>query len=151
MKYLNYDTTTGQIKGFYDPEINGPNIPTPNIQISDAQWQTCLSGRYQVDLSTQAIVASPAPPPPSPDPATELETYFLQQFLANTSQLSDTQIGGIFQAKAAIDSIFQLLQSGSIDEATCKIAILGAIKTPSLPSTLEAVRTDILNYAEGLL
>jgi len=79
MKYVNYDKTTGEILGWYSPEINGTyvpevpevlnadgtvktkaipahydisNIPTPNIEVSDINWQTAISNNYNfVDVS----------------------------------------------------------------------------------------------------
>jgi hypothetical protein len=70
MKIVNYDKTTGKILGWYDSEIHGTyipeepeelnedgsvktnavpsyyditNIPTPNTEVSDIQWQTALN------------------------------------------------------------------------------------------------------------
>ena len=41
MKYANYDEKTNEILGFYDDDIH-LTIPTPNIKISDDEWQEAL-------------------------------------------------------------------------------------------------------------
>lgn len=51
-----------QVIGWYDPEIHS-NIPTPNIEVSDSEWQICVDNNYnayvngefcQKDFSTPA-------------------------------------------------------------------------------------------------
>jgi hypothetical protein len=48
-KYLNYDST-GNILGFYSDDVHSV-IPTPNIKITNEQWQDCLSnpGRRKIE------------------------------------------------------------------------------------------------------
>lgn len=41
MKYVNYNTDTNEILGFYDDSIH-KTIPTPNVKISDDEWQEAL-------------------------------------------------------------------------------------------------------------
>lgn len=41
MKYVNYNTDTNKILGFYDDSIH-KTIPTPNVKISDDEWQEAL-------------------------------------------------------------------------------------------------------------
>lgn len=41
MKYANYDEKTNEILGFYDDNIH-ETIPTPNVKISDDEWQEAL-------------------------------------------------------------------------------------------------------------
>lgn len=41
MKYVNYNADTNEILGFYDDSIHN-TIPTPNIKISDDEWQEAL-------------------------------------------------------------------------------------------------------------
>lgn len=41
MKYVNYNTDTNEILGYYDDSIHN-TIPTPNIKISDDEWQEAL-------------------------------------------------------------------------------------------------------------
>jgi len=83
MKYANYDKTTGKLLGWYSPEINGnyipevpevlnmdgtvktkaipahydiSNIPTPNIEVSEADWQTALENGYNyVDATKKTL------------------------------------------------------------------------------------------------
>jgi len=83
MKYANYDKTTGKLLGWYSPEINGTyipevpevlntdgtvktkaipahydisNIPIPNIEVSEADWQTALENGYNfVDATKKTL------------------------------------------------------------------------------------------------
>lgn len=41
MKYVNYNADTNEILGYYDDSIH-ETIPTPNIKISDDEWQEAL-------------------------------------------------------------------------------------------------------------
>lgn len=41
MKYVNYSADTNEILGFYDDSIH-KTIPTPNVKISDDEWQEAL-------------------------------------------------------------------------------------------------------------
>lgn len=41
MKYVNYNADTNEILGFYDDSIH-KTIPTPNVKISDDEWQKAL-------------------------------------------------------------------------------------------------------------
>ncbi len=47
MYFGNYDIT-GKYIGFYTKEINGDNIPIPNIELSEKEWQEALIGNYKV-------------------------------------------------------------------------------------------------------
>lgn len=60
MKYLNYDETTGEIKGFYSDEIHSV-IPAPNIEITDEVWQNLIAnnGKHKVNVNTLEIVEKP--------------------------------------------------------------------------------------------
>jgi len=83
MKYANYDKINGKLLGWYSPEINGTyipevpevlnmdgtvktkaipahydisNIPTPNIEVSEADWQTALENGYNfVDATKKTL------------------------------------------------------------------------------------------------
>ena len=60
---VNYDTTTGAIKGFYPDDIAYANIPEPHIEIDETAHQDCMNhqGLRKVDLSTQKIVTCELP------------------------------------------------------------------------------------------
>lgn len=55
---VNYDPTTGAIKGFYPEDIGYANIPEPHIEIDETTHQDCMNhqGLRKVDLATQKIV-----------------------------------------------------------------------------------------------
>lgn len=83
MKYAYYDETTGRLLGWYDESIHGAyvpkveavmdeagnivteaipsyydisDIPTPNIPMSDAEWQTAVNNGYNyVDAATNTL------------------------------------------------------------------------------------------------
>ena len=42
MKYAHYDINTKKLLGWYDSEVS-PSIPTPNIEITEEDWQSALS------------------------------------------------------------------------------------------------------------
>lgn len=60
---VNYDTTTGAIKGFYPDDIAYANIPEPHIEIDETTHQDCMNhqGLRKVDIATQKIVACELP------------------------------------------------------------------------------------------
>lgn len=39
---------TGDYTGFYTKEIHGDNIPTPNVELTEEQWQEATTGRYKL-------------------------------------------------------------------------------------------------------
>jgi len=47
MFYGNYDSD-GNYIGFYTKDIHGENIPTPNIELSEREWQEALTDNYKV-------------------------------------------------------------------------------------------------------
>lgn len=60
---VNYDATTGEIKGFYPDDIGYANIPTPHIEIGKTAHQDCMNyqGLRKVDIATQKIVVCELP------------------------------------------------------------------------------------------
>lgn len=52
--FMNYDITTGEIKGFYLKSIHGSNIPTPNIEITQEKHQFYMenNGKYKINVTT---------------------------------------------------------------------------------------------------
>ena len=60
---VNYDSTTGVIKGFYPDDIAYANIPKPYIEIDETTHQDCMNhqGLRKVDIATQKIVACELP------------------------------------------------------------------------------------------
>ena len=55
MKYANYDETNGKLSGWYDSEIH-ETIPTPNIEVSDEDWQVAIDNNYNfVDVTTNTL------------------------------------------------------------------------------------------------
>jgi hypothetical protein len=83
MKYVNYDKNTGKILGWYDDTVNGTyvpevpavlnadgtikteaipahydmsNIPTPNLKVSEEQWQEAIDNNYNfVDVTNNTF------------------------------------------------------------------------------------------------
>jgi len=55
MKYAHYDNTNGKLLGWYDSEIH-EIIPTPNIEVTNEDWQTAIDNNYNfVDTTTGAL------------------------------------------------------------------------------------------------
>ena len=55
MKYAHYNETNGKLLGWYDSEIH-ETIPTPNIEISEEDWQTAIDNNYNfVDADTNTL------------------------------------------------------------------------------------------------
>ena len=46
MKYVNYDTDTGKILGYYDSVINEGCIPDTAVEITDIAWKNALDNNY---------------------------------------------------------------------------------------------------------
>ena len=62
MYYGNYDQN-GKYIGFFLTEIHGDNIPTPNIELTEQQWQQALTGDWQVINGQHTYVPLPEPSP----------------------------------------------------------------------------------------
>ncbi len=45
MKIAHYDETNGKLLGWYDSEIH-KEIPTPNIEVNETDWQTAIDNSY---------------------------------------------------------------------------------------------------------
>jgi len=55
MKYAHYNETDGKLLGWYDSEIH-TTIPTPNIEISETDWQVAVDNGYNyVDVATGTL------------------------------------------------------------------------------------------------
>jgi hypothetical protein len=55
MKYAHYDENTNTLEGWYDEEIHD-NIPTPNIAVSDEDWQIAIDNDYNyVDPDNETL------------------------------------------------------------------------------------------------
>ena len=55
MKIANYNETTGKLLGWYDSEIHS-TIPTPNIEVSETDWQVALDNGYNyVDATKKTL------------------------------------------------------------------------------------------------
>lgn len=52
--FMNYDATTGEIKGFYLKSINGDNLPTPNKEITKEKHLFYMQnqGKYKLNIQT---------------------------------------------------------------------------------------------------
>lgn len=55
---VNYDTTTGEIKGFYPVDIAYTSIPEPYIEIDESAYRDCINnqGNRKVDITALKIV-----------------------------------------------------------------------------------------------
>lgn len=73
---MNYDTTTGEIKGFYLKSIHGDNIPIPTIEITPEKHQFYMenNGKYKLNPTTleDEIIPTPEPKPQPPSESDRL-------------------------------------------------------------------------------
>ena len=62
---VNYDPTTGEIKGFYPDFISYETIPEPYIEIDKTAHQDCINnqGLRRVDVTTKKIITYTPPEP----------------------------------------------------------------------------------------
>ncbi len=77
---VNYDATTGAIKGFYPDDIIYANIPLPNIEITAEQHLDCINnqGERKVDLETKKIISfEPTIPEQTPVEHEQVDTTVL--------------------------------------------------------------------------
>ena len=59
-KYAGYDSE-GNITGFYDSEISPVPSGVTAIQISDANWKTCVASQLCTVKNGQLVVVEPQP------------------------------------------------------------------------------------------
>ena len=55
---VNYDASTGEIKGFYPDDISYASIPEPYIEIDESVHQDCINnqGSRKVDVTALKII-----------------------------------------------------------------------------------------------
>lgn len=125
MYYAHYDNQTGQILGFYTPDIHGDNIPTPNIEITYEQWQECLEnqGRRKVDVTTKQIVACEPPAPTKEELIAQLDAQYQPQFQELQQAWAAAQLDG---NQTLADSIKADYASLKAEYQTKREAILSA-------------------------
>jgi hypothetical protein len=60
--FVHYDETTGDILGFYSPEIHGENMPTPNIEVTETIWLDLLENTdiKKIHPETQQVITAPS-------------------------------------------------------------------------------------------
>lgn len=188
MKYANYDKTNGKLLGWYDSEIHGTlvlevsevvnddgtvktkavpayydtsNIPTPNIEVSDADWQEAIDNGYNyVDATKKTLLNKDF------RIFTELQTskiLELETVYDAVNKLDIDYMDTTFQAdKKSQDLVVSVLSAGSVpngfywmDKANNKVdmtftdlqglssAIL--VRSQSNFDKLQGLKTDVRN------
>jgi len=112
MYYAHYDNQTGQILGFYTPDIHGNNIPTPNIEITYDQWQDCLTnqGLRKIDVTTQQIIACEPPAPTKDQLLAQLDAQYQPQFQELQQAWAAAQLDGNTALVAELRAEYQALK-----------------------------------------
>lgn len=112
MYYAHYDYQTGQILGFYTPDIHGSNITTPNIEITDEQWHDCLNnqGLRKVDVTIKQIVTCEPPAPTKDKLLTQLDTQYQTQFKELQQAWAAAQLDGNTAIAAELQDEYQALK-----------------------------------------
>jgi len=108
MYYAHYDNQTGEILGFYTPDIHN-NILTPNIEITDEQWQDCLAnqGRRKVDVTTKRIIACEPPAPTKDQLLAQLDAEYAPQFQQLQQAWAAAQLDGNTVLVAELQAEYQ--------------------------------------------
>ncbi len=112
MFYAHYDNQTGQILGFYTPDIHGNNIPTPNIKITYDQWQDCLinQGLRKIDVTTKQIIACEPPAPTKEELLAQLDAEYQPQFQQLQQAWAAAQLDGNPALVAELQAEYQALK-----------------------------------------
>ena len=73
MFFAHYDND-GIIVGFYTDDIH-KHIPTPNIVISDEEWNDCIinQGKWRINIDSKKLILSPPLPLPQKEELIEIE------------------------------------------------------------------------------
>ena len=92
---INYDATTGEIKGFYPDSIKYKTIPEPYIEIDEKQHMDCINnqGLRKIDIDNKKIISCDAPKPTNDQLLANLRAKrdeLLQQ--SDFTQLPDVQL-----------------------------------------------------------
>ena len=91
MKYVNYDTSTGDIKGFYDTVIN-TDIPDTAKKITDDVWLILINNQGKYIVDTTKIL---------PDVITSIEQIFTE--VPTVAQIEPVDEEKAAMAEAIID------------------------------------------------
>jgi hypothetical protein len=72
--YAHYDPETGEIQGYYTPEVHA-EIPTPNIELTEQEWQTALETKHIV---VDNKLVKYVPPPPTLEQVKARQIYLIK-------------------------------------------------------------------------
>ena len=100
MVKVNYDSTTGEIKGFYPDFVKYSNIPEPLIEVTEDTWHDCIAniGLRKVDLTSLVIVKYT--PAKTLAEVQETKVAELKTFLADTDYQAIKYLEGELTAEA---------------------------------------------------
>lgn len=56
MRYFGKYNENGDYVAFYNDELHGDNIPTPNIELTETQWREAISSRCRVVDGVHTLV-----------------------------------------------------------------------------------------------
>jgi len=128
MKYANYKKTNGKLLGWYDSEIH-KTIPTPNIKVSEKDWQVAIDKGYNYVNATKKTLSKK-----DFSTFTELQTaklLILETSYNKANELDIAYMSTTFQAdKKSQDLIVSVLSAGSVptgffwvDKANARVAM----------------------------
>ena len=98
MVKVNYDSTTGEIKGFYPDFVKYESIPEPLIEVTEDTWHDCIAnaGLRKVDLTNLSIVTYT--PTKTLAEMQETKTAKLRELLAQTDYEAIKYAEGVITA-----------------------------------------------------
>ena len=114
MKYAHYDETNGKLLGWYDSEIH-ETIPTPNIEISEEDWQTAIDNNYNfVDADTNTLSFKDVR---TFEQLQAVKLRELEKAYNNANQKDIEYMDTVFQADSRSQNlIVSVLSAGSVPE-----------------------------------
>jgi len=114
MKYAHYNETNGKLLGWYDSEIH-ETIPTPNIEISEEDWQTAIDNNYNfVDADTNTLSFKDVR---TFEQLQAVKLRELEKAYNNANQKDIEYMDTVFQADSRSQNlIVSVLSAGSVPE-----------------------------------
>jgi hypothetical protein len=113
MVKVNYDATTGKIKGFFPDTETYSSIPDPNIEIDEATHLDCINnpGLRKVDIATLEIITCTLPETTTDEKIAALDAEYESQFTSLSQAYSTALMAGDTTTAADVQADYATLKS----------------------------------------
>ena len=121
---VNYDSTTGEIKGFYPDDIGYASIPEPYIEIDETTHQDCMNnqGSRKVDLTTLSVASyTPAAVVPT---KTELLAALDLEYETNCSDLASALVKTQLTSNTTLEADLKTEYATLVSDYTTERAVI---------------------------